>query len=70
MVALHALQIGIDVEEKQRRPNANVLALANRYFSPPEVLYLNSLVDSDSQKIEFIKLWTLKVRLLLVDFSS
>lgn len=70
MVALPALQIGIDVEEKQRRPNGNVLALANRYFSPPEVQYLNSLVDSDSQKIEFIKLWTLKVRLLLVDFSS
>ncbi|KAG6514648.1 hypothetical protein ZIOFF_025017 [Zingiber officinale] len=52
--------IGIDVEEKQRRPNADVLSLASRYFSPPEVQYLKSLVDSDSQKIEFIKLWTLK----------
>ncbi|WOK92676.1 hypothetical protein Cni_G01367 [Canna indica] len=52
--------IGIDIEEKQRRPVTNILSLARRYFSPNEVQYLNSFVDPEIQKIEFLKLWTLK----------
>ncbi|XP_065855265.1 uncharacterized protein [Euphorbia lathyris] len=53
-------QIGIDVEEKQRKIKNNILAFARRYFSCHEVKFLSSISDSEVQRQEFIKLWTLK----------
>lgn len=53
-------QIGIDVEEKQRRMRNNILSLACRFFSPTEIEYLHSFSGSERQMQEFIKLWTLK----------
>ncbi|XP_068652209.1 uncharacterized protein [Aristolochia californica] len=53
-------QIGIDVEEKQRKTKNNVAAFARRYFSPQETEYLNTFSDPEKQREEFIKLWTLK----------
>ncbi|KAJ4959312.1 hypothetical protein NE237_026423 [Protea cynaroides] len=52
--------IGIDVEDKQRKLRNNVLSFARRYFSPYEVEVLHSISDPDTQRQEFIKLWTLK----------
>ncbi|KAK0584792.1 hypothetical protein LWI29_018744 [Acer saccharum] len=54
------MPIGIDVEEKQRRINNNILAFAKRYFSPEEVKILSAISNPDLQHQEFIKLWTLK----------
>ncbi|KAL6005265.1 hypothetical protein ACLOJK_005827 [Asimina triloba] len=54
------LQIGIDVEEKQRELRNNILLFARRYFSPHEVDYLQAFSDPEIQRQEFIKLWTLK----------
>ncbi|WCJ34291.1 4'-phosphopantetheinyl transferase superfamily [Euphorbia peplus] len=53
-------RIGIDVEEKQRKLKNNILAFARRYFSCHEVEFLSSVSDSEVQRQEFIKLWTLK----------
>ncbi|XP_015581586.1 4'-phosphopantetheinyl transferase isoform X3 [Ricinus communis] len=53
-------QIGIDVEEKQRKIKNNVLAFARRYFSFYEVEFLSAISDSEVQRQEFIRLWTLK----------
>ncbi|KDP37312.1 hypothetical protein JCGZ_06766 [Jatropha curcas] len=53
-------QIGIDIEEKQRNIKSNILAFARRYFSLHEVEYLSAISDSEVQRQEFIKLWTLK----------
>lgn len=55
------LQIGIDVEEKQRKMRNNILSFARRYFSLSEVEFLQSFSDPEKQRREFIKLWTLKV---------
>ncbi|XP_038974703.1 uncharacterized protein LOC103701553 isoform X4 [Phoenix dactylifera] len=52
--------IGVDIEEKQRKTRNNILSLARRYFSPVEVAYLRTLADLESQRHEFIRLWTLK----------
>ncbi|XVE75949.1 hypothetical protein DITRI_Ditri12bG0133400 [Diplodiscus trichospermus] len=52
--------IGIDVEEKQRRIKNNIVAFAQRYFSPYEVKLLTAISDPEVQCQEFIKLWTLK----------
>ncbi|GMY25254.1 4'-phosphopantetheinyl transferase [Fagus crenata] len=52
--------IGIDVEEKQRKLKNNILAFAQRYFSPYEVELLAAISDPEFQRQEFIKLWTLK----------
>ena len=54
-------QIGIDVEEKKRNTTKNILSLARRYFTPSEVDSLAEISDSDAQRKEFLKLWTLKV---------
>jgi hypothetical protein len=54
-------QIGIDIEEKNRNTTKNILSLARRYFTPSEVDYLIAISDSDVQRKEFLKLWTLKV---------
>ncbi|KAK8492353.1 hypothetical protein V6N13_035203 [Hibiscus sabdariffa] len=52
--------IGIDIEEKQRRTKNNIIAFAQRYFSPYEVKVLTAISDPEVQRQEFIKLWTLK----------
>ncbi|KAA8516731.1 hypothetical protein F0562_016763 [Nyssa sinensis] len=52
--------IGIDVEEKQRTIKNNILSFAQRYFSRHEVELLTSIPDTEVQRQEFIKLWTLK----------
>lgn len=52
--------IGIDIEEKKRKTAKNILSLARRYFTPSEVDYLAKISDSEAQRKEFIKLWTLK----------
>ncbi|KAJ6340067.1 hypothetical protein OIU77_007922 [Salix suchowensis] len=52
--------IGIDVEEKQRKIKNNILAFARRYFSLYEVEHLSLISDSEVQRQEFVKLWTLK----------
>ena len=54
-------QIGIDIEEMKRNTSKNILSLARRYFTPSEVDYLAEISDSDAQRKEFLKLWTLKV---------
>ena len=66
ITVFHLSQIGIDIEEKKRKTAKNILSLARRYFTPPEVDYLAKMPDPDAQQKEFIKLWTLKVSLLLV----
>ncbi|XP_043721629.1 4'-phosphopantetheinyl transferase HetI-like isoform X2 [Telopea speciosissima] len=65
--------IGIDVEDTQRKLRNNVLSFAQRYFSPYEVELLHAISDPDTQRQEFIKLWTLKeayVKALGRGFSS
>lgn len=52
--------IGIDIEEKQRKIKNNILAFARRYFSLHEVEHLSAISDSEVQRQEFVKLWTLK----------
>ncbi|URD99956.1 4'-phosphopantetheinyl transferase superfamily [Musa troglodytarum] len=52
--------IGIDIEEKRRKPVNNLLSLAHRYFSPYEVQYLASFMDPENRQSEFLRLWTLK----------
>ncbi|KAK4272710.1 hypothetical protein QN277_021227 [Acacia crassicarpa] len=52
--------IGIDVEEKQRRLKNDILAFARRYFTLREVEMLTGISDPETQRQEFIKLWTLK----------
>ncbi|XBJ07461.1 hypothetical protein VPH35_012974 [Triticum aestivum] len=59
-IAINA-HIGIDVEEKKRNTTKNILSLARRYFTPSEVDSLAEISDSDAQRKEFLKLWTLKV---------
>ncbi|XP_022767053.1 uncharacterized protein LOC111311705 isoform X2 [Durio zibethinus] len=53
-------EIGIDVEGKQRKIKNDIIAFAQRYFSPCEVKLLTAISDSEIQRQEFIKLWTLK----------
>ncbi|RDX69291.1 Rho GTPase-activating protein 1, partial [Mucuna pruriens] len=52
--------IGIDVEEKQRKLKNDVLAFAQRFFSPHEIEMLTHIADPELRLQEFIKLWTLK----------
>ncbi|KAL0309510.1 UNVERIFIED_CONTAM: hypothetical protein Sradi_5893300 [Sesamum radiatum] len=53
-------EIGIDVEEKHRNIKHNILSFARRYFSEHEVQFLATISDPQVQRMEFIKLWTLK----------
>uniref|UniRef100_A0A7N0UA72 holo-[acyl-carrier-protein] synthase n=1 Tax=Kalanchoe fedtschenkoi TaxID=63787 RepID=A0A7N0UA72_KALFE len=59
--------IGIDVEEIQRRLTRDILSFACRYFTPDEVEYLSAISDSEVQKRELLKLWTIKVSEILVE---
>lgn len=71
-IAINA-HIGIDVEEKKRNTTKNILSLARRYFTPSEVDSLAEISDSDAQRKEFLKLWTLKeayVKALGMGFSG
>ncbi|ESQ48435.1 hypothetical protein EUTSA_v10021266mg [Eutrema salsugineum] len=52
--------VGIDVEDKTRKMKHDVLALAKRFYSPEEVNFLSTIADTEAQRKEFIKLWTLK----------
>uniref|UniRef100_A0A1D1ZHG1 holo-[acyl-carrier-protein] synthase n=1 Tax=Anthurium amnicola TaxID=1678845 RepID=A0A1D1ZHG1_9ARAE len=52
--------IGIDVEEKQRQFHNSILSFSRRYFSPSEVEFLCSFSETETQRQEFLKLWTLK----------
>ncbi|VAH13488.1 unnamed protein product [Triticum turgidum subsp. durum] len=71
-IAINA-RIGIDIEEKKRNTTKNISSLARRYFTPSEVNYLSEVSDSDAQRKEFLKLWTLKeayVKALGMGFSG
>ncbi|HTQ98685.1 MAG TPA: 4'-phosphopantetheinyl transferase superfamily protein [Candidatus Acidoferrum sp.] len=50
-------EIGVDVEDERRA--AEMLALAQRYFSPDEVQWLQQL-DASALRAGFFRLWTLK----------
>ncbi|KAJ6743252.1 4'-PHOSPHOPANTETHEINYL TRANSFERASE DOMAIN PROTEIN-RELATED [Salix viminalis] len=62
--------IGIDIEEKQRKIKNNILAFARRYFSLHEVEHLSAISDPEVQRQEFVKLWTLKVSVVLCHSKS
>eukprot|EP00258_Populus_trichocarpa_P043009 XP_024459028.1 uncharacterized protein LOC18100632 isoform X3 [Populus trichocarpa] len=62
--------IGIDIEEKQRKIKNNILAFARRYFSLHEVEHLSAISDSEVQRQEFVKLWTLKASEVVVESSD
>lgn len=49
------------MEEKQRTIKNDILSFARRYFSREEVDFLAAVPDTEVQRQEFIKLWTLKV---------
>lgn len=71
-IAMHA-HIGIDIEEKKRNTTKNILSLARRYFTSSEIDYLAEISDLDAQRMEFLKLWTLKeayVKALGMGFSG
>ncbi|KAJ4831003.1 hypothetical protein Tsubulata_033193 [Turnera subulata] len=52
--------IGVDVEEKHRKLKHNILAFVRRYFSACEAERLSAISDTEIQRQEFVKLWTLK----------
>ncbi|KAL1225655.1 Phosphopantetheinyl transferase [Cardamine amara subsp. amara] len=58
-VTVH-VPVGIDVEDKERKIKHDVLAFAERFYSPDEVKFLSTIPDAEVQRKEFIKLWTLK----------
>ncbi|XP_011004221.1 PREDICTED: uncharacterized protein LOC105110760 isoform X3 [Populus euphratica] len=62
--------IGIDIEEKQRKIKNNILSFARRYFSLHEVEHLSAISDSEVQRQEFVKLWTLKASEVVVESSD
>ena len=49
--------VGIDVEKLDRRTDP---ALAERYFSTPEIEYLQTKTDEKSRQDAFLRVWTLK----------
>ncbi len=49
--------LGIDVERLGRRADA---ALAERYFSRPEIAYLDDKPDGQARQDAFLRVWTLK----------
>ena len=57
------LQVGVDVEERDRKLSRNLMALARRRFSPEEVDWLARFEDATEQQQRFMQLWTLKVML-------
>lgn len=64
-------QVGVDVEEKDRKLSRNLMALARRHFSPEEAEWLAELTDPTEQHQRFMQLWTLKViHCLLLSYPS
>jgi hypothetical protein len=55
------IQVGIDVEERERKFTRDLMALARRQFSPEEADWLSQFTDPNEQRCQFIQLWTLKV---------
>ncbi|MGI9470074.1 MAG: 4'-phosphopantetheinyl transferase family protein [Rubripirellula sp.] len=49
--------VGVDVEKLDRRTDP---ALADRYFSEPEVLYLKQFESESDRRNAFLRVWTLK----------
>lgn len=54
------LQVGIDVEEKERETHTNLVTFARRKFSKMEALRLEQLDNLEMRKNHFLQLWTLK----------
>jgi 4'-phosphopantetheinyl transferase len=57
MIVARDLEVGVDVEDRDRR--GQLLNVADRYFSPSEVEALHALPD-DEQLDRFFLYWTLK----------
>ncbi|MCO5554824.1 hypothetical protein L7F22_008359 [Adiantum nelumboides] len=55
-----ASQVGIDVEEKYRVTQTDLIKFARRRFSEMEVAQLEQLNDLEARKQHFLELWTLK----------
>lgn len=53
------------MEEKTRTIRNKVMSFARRFFCLQEVEHLAKIVDPEVQRLEFLKLWTLKVKILL-----
>ena len=51
------LQLGVDVENVNRRTDP---AIAERFFSRPEVEFLRTVVGEESKRQAFLRIWTLK----------
>ncbi|KAK6944042.1 4'-phosphopantetheinyl transferase domain, partial [Dillenia turbinata] len=51
---------GVTMGSPQRVMKNNVLSFARRYFSQQEVDFLSAFSDPEVQRLEFLKLWTLK----------
>ncbi len=49
--------VGVDVERLSRRTDP---ALADRYFSAPEIAYLHSHRSDEARRTAFLRVWTLK----------
>lgn len=49
--------VGIDVERLNRRTDP---ALADRYFSKPEVDYVRAHTGDEARRFAFLRVWTLK----------
>jgi len=56
-VTTRTVDAGIDVEDTDR--SGETVSIADRYFSPPELLALHAL-PADRQRLRFFELWTLK----------
>lgn len=53
-------EVGVDVEESDRKLSRNLMSLARRRFSPEEADWLSHFEDSTEQRRRFMQLWTLK----------
>ncbi|CAM6029457.1 unnamed protein product [Sphagnum balticum] len=53
-------EVGIDVEERERKFTRDLMALARRQLSPEEADWLSRFTDPNEQRCQFMQLWTLK----------
>ncbi|CAM6051086.1 unnamed protein product [Sphagnum compactum] len=53
-------EVGIDVEERERKFTRDLMALARRQLSPEEADWLSQFTDPNEQRCQFMQLWTLK----------
>ncbi|KAH9543749.1 hypothetical protein CY35_13G081000 [Sphagnum magellanicum] len=53
-------EVGIDVEERERKFTRDLMALARRQLSPEEADWLSQFTDPYEQRCQFMQLWTLK----------